>query len=189
MSFQTGAPSLGSSGASGSSGIGSVSQDVVGVFNDLEQVFRSARPMSASVREEAKLMEHPLESGAVVTDHMVVQPVGIELTMILKPEGYRDTYQEIRTLYLAGTILTVQTKTGSYPNQIIEAIPHEEDPSVFNTIMMTVRLREILIVNAEFEEVPYQAKKPGQSPTVSRGEVPAAEEPKGSWLSQTMGGK
>ena len=134
-------------------------------------------------------MEHPLESGAVVTDHMVVQPVGIELTMILKPEAYRDTYQEIRTLYLAGTLLTVQTKTGNYPNQVIEAIPHEEDPAVFDTIMMTVRLREVLIVKAEFEEVPYKAKKPKQSPTVSRGEVPTEEKPKGSWLASTMGGK
>ncbi len=168
----------------------SVSQDLIGVYDGYDQVFRNARPLSASVREEAKLMEHPLESGATIVDHMVHQPTGIELTMILLPENYRDTYQEIKTLWQEGKILTVQTKTDSYENQIIAALPHEEDPSVFNTVMLTLRLQEVTIVTAEFQEVPYQAKKPRQSPTTARGEVTPTEEPRGSWLSSvTKGGE
>lgn len=163
------------------------SQDVVGVFDGYDQVFRSARPMSASVREEAKLMEHPLESGATVTDHMVIQPVAIELSMMLEPETYRDTYKEIKTLFLAGKILKVQTKTDSYENQIIEALPHEEDPEIFDTIALTLRLKEITIITAEFKAV-YKAQRSGQSNTTSRGEV-QPEQKKGSWIAGVMGGK
>lgn len=157
------------------------SQDVVGVFDGYDQVFRAARPMSASVREEAKLMEHPLESGATVTDHMVVQPIGIELSMMLEPETYRDAYKEIKTLFLAGTILKVQTKTDSYENQIIEALPHEEDPEIFDTVALTLRLREITIVTAEYQAT-YKAQRSGQSNTTARGEVQPVEQKKGSWI-------
>ena len=157
------------------------SEDVVGVFDGYDQVFRAARPMSASVREEAKLMEHPLESGATVTDHLVIQPVGIELTMMLEPDTYRDTYKEIKTLFLAGKILKVQTKTDSYENQIIEALPHEEDPEIFDTIALTLRLREITIITAEYRAA-YKAQRPAQSNTAARGDVQPVEQKKGSWI-------
>ena len=149
-------------------------QDVVGVFDGYAQVFRDARPMKASVREEAKLMEHPVEDGTVITDHMVVQPVEIEISMTLRPETFQDTYNEIRDLFLQGKILTVRTKAGSYPNQLIQALPHEEAPEVFDTITLSLKLKEITVVQAQFEAV-YKAKRPAQSKTVERGETQPQE--------------
>lgn len=160
-------------------------QDVVCVLQEFTQVFRDARPMKASVKEEAKLMEHPLENGAVVTDHMVVQPVEIELAMTLTPETYRETYKEIKTLFLAGAILTVQTRAESYANQIIQALPHDEAPEVFDTITLTLKLKEVTIVQAAFEAV-YKAKSPKQGGTEERGEV-QPQERKGSWASKNIG--
>ena len=144
--------------------------DVVGVYDGYEQVFRDARPITASVREEAKMMEHPLESGAVVTDHMVIQPVEIELALTLTPETYRDTYTEIRDLYREGKLLTVQTRAGDYENQVIEALPHEENPDMYDTIAIGLKLKEVRIVTAQVEAT-YRAKSPAQSKTVDRGET------------------
>lgn len=164
----------------------SQSMDVVGVYSGFDQVFREARPMAATVKEEAKLMEHPTERGVVITDHMVVMPVEIELVMTLTAESYRDTYQEIKNLFLAGEMLTVQTKTGTYENQIIAALPHEESPDVFDTIDLTLKLKEVKVVQAEFEEVTFSASKPSQGSTADRGEVQPQEEPKGSWASRNL---
>ncbi|MDL2313395.1 hypothetical protein LJC36_00265 [Desulfovibrio sp. OttesenSCG-928-C14] len=159
-------------------------QDVVAVLDGYTQVFRAARPIKASVRDEAKLMEHPQESGGTVTDHEVFQPVAIELMLILQPENYRDTYREIKTLYRQGKILTVQTKADSYRNQVIEAIPHEEDPDKFDTIPLTLKLKEITIVTAQFQAV-YKPKNQAQSDTSDRGEV-QPEESQGSWASKNI---
>lgn len=160
-------------------------QDVVGVYSGFDQVFRDARPMSASVKEEAKLMEHPTERGVVITDHMVVQPVEIELVMTLTPETYRDTYKEIKSLFLAGEMLKVQTKADMYSNQLIAAMPHDEIPDVFDTFDLTLKLKEVKVIQAEFEAV-FKASNPKQSPTAERGEVQPQpeEESKGSWLAQ-----
>lgn len=162
----------------------SVNQDVVSVLDGFSQVFRDARPMAASVKEESKLMEHPTEDGAVITDHAVTQPVEIELVMTLTPDTYRDTYKEIKRLYLEKKILTVQTMAETYENQLIQAIPHEETPEVFDTIVLTLKLKEVKIVKAEFT-AEYKPKRAAQSTTTDRGEV-QPQEKKGSWASKNL---
>ena len=180
----SGSLSIGGSGIAGSASIGgnsvssafpaSASQDVVAVFDGFSQVFRDARPMKASIRREARLMEHPLENGSTVTDHMVVQPVEIELSMTLTPETFRETYRTIADLFHQGKILSVHTKADSYANLLIQALPHEETPEVFNTVALTLKLKEVTLVRPEFG-TGFKAKSLLQTETVDRGEVQPRE--------------
>ena len=178
------ADSASSGGISGAYPV-SASSDVVGVFDGFSQVFRDARPMKASVREEAKLMEHPVEDGSTVTDHMVVEAVEIELSMTLTPATYRETFKEIKDLFKQGKILNVQTKADSYANMVIQGLPHDEAPEIFDTVALSLKLKEITVVQAEFQAV-YKAKAPAQGKTDDRGEVQPQEE-KGSWASKNIG--
>jgi hypothetical protein len=150
--------------------------DVVGVYDGYSQVMRSARPVKAGVKEESKLMEHPLESGAAVTDHKVTQPVEIELMSTLLPADYLSAFQEIRLLFLTGAPLTVRTKAFAYKNMVIAGMPHEENPEVYDSITMTIKLKEVLRVTAKFEAV-FQAQNAPQGSTADRGEIQAEEHP------------
>lgn len=151
--------------------IPSAAFDEVAVYDqNFNQVFSNARPMHASIRDEAKVMEHPVETGATISDHIVFQPVEIDLSMILKSSNYRDTYQNIRQLYKAATVLIVQTKAGTYFNQLIQSIPHEEDPEIYDTIALSLRLKEVLFVTSISQALPTP-KYPANSSTVSRGTV------------------
>lgn len=162
----------------------SATMDVVAVLDDgFAQVFRDARPMKAAVKEEAKLMEHPLEDGSVVTDHMVIQPVEIELSMTLIPETYRETYKEIKEMFRQGKILTVMTRADTYANMIIQGLPHDEVPEIFDTVILSLNLKEVTIVRPEFTAV-YKAKAPAQSKTEDRGEAQPQQE--GSWASKNI---
>lgn len=153
--------------------------DVVGVFDsNFAQLFPLGRPLKALIREEAKVMEHPVESGATVTDHRVILPVEIEMTLMLNDAEYRDTYNAVKERYLKTEVLTVQTKTGSYPNMILASIPHEEVPDVFDAIPMFLRFREVLFVAAQFQALPPRAvRKPSDASTVKRGEQTGKPEP------------
>lgn len=133
----------------------SAAVDVVGVFDsNLAQLFQTARPIKAMVKEESKLMEHPGETGVSITDHRIFQPVEIELSLILKPEGYRDTYAQIKAAYTQLTPLSVQTKTGTYANMYVLAMPHDEDPDFFDTVAIALKLREVILVAAQFSQLP-----------------------------------
>lgn len=142
--------------------------DSVAVFTqEYEQLFRDARAIKAIVKEQAKVMEHPIETGAVITDHRIILPVEIELSLILTPNNYQNTYKAIRSYYLNGTLLVVQTRTGIYENQLISAIPHEETPEQYDAISLNLSLRQALFVTPEFSITPAN---PSDSTTVERGQ-------------------
>jgi hypothetical protein len=151
--------------------------DTVAVFTqDYRQVFQSARSIKAVVKEEAKVMEHPLETGAVITDHRIILPVEIELSLILKPSNYKDTYEEIKQYYLNSTLLIVQTRSGLYDNQLISSMPHEEDTELFNTIAIALSLKQVIFVNAQYGVAP---KNPKNSTTTNRGTQQGAQASRG----------
>jgi hypothetical protein len=142
--------------------------DNVAVFTqEFEQLFKDARSVKATIKEQSKVMEHPLENGAVITDHRIVLPVEIELSLILKPSSYQDTYKAIRSYYLNGTLLVIQTRTGIYENQIIQAIPHEETPEQYDAVALNLSLREALFVTPDGNIAP---EAPQDTTTVDRGQ-------------------
>jgi len=133
---------------------------------NFNQVFPRARAIKAVVKEEARVMEHPLESGATITDHRVILPVEIELSFILPPGDYQDTYRQIRQFYLNATLLIVQTKSGSYYNQLIASMPHEENPDQYNALTLALTLKEAQFAITAVDYSPENVK---QSSEVNRG--------------------
>src|ERR1700728_1467995 len=147
--------------------IPSFAVDTVAVFSQsYSQVFRGARPIKAVIKESSKVMEHPIENGAIVTDHRIVLPVEVQLSMILTPETYRETYDQIKQFYLEGTLLMVQSRSGIYFNQLIQEMPHEEDPTIYDTISLSLNLKQVQMVTAQYTTTP---RNPKNSNTVNRG--------------------
>jgi hypothetical protein len=163
----------------------SYAQDVVAVYTqDLTQVFPDARPIKAVIKEESKVMEHPVETGVITTDHRVILPVECELSMVVNSEDYPDVYQLVRGYYLNATLLIVQTKVGIYPNQMIAAMPHEEDPSLYNTVAIALKMKQVLFVTAAYGVVPKNVN----NSTVTDTGVQQPAVPSESALSQTATG-
>lgn len=122
--------------------------DVVAVFdNAFNRLFQDARPMKATVREPAKLMKHPVESGFTTTDHRVIMSIQIDLNMTLTPATYVDTYNQIKSVFLGVSTVQVQTITGLYSNFFIGDMPHEENPDHFDTITIVLKLEQVIIVS------------------------------------------
>lgn len=165
--------------------------DVLAVLDkDLNQVFPDVRAVKATVKEESKPMEHPLETGALVTDHRIILPVDIELSALVTVENYRAVYRQVKDIYLRGDLLTVQTRTDSYPSMLIATMPHEETGDMQDGVTLVITLREAKFVTAEFKEMKIPPPKPAakkNTDTVKRGEQRPVETPeprKGSYLSK-----
>lgn len=141
--------------------------DSVAVFTqDYQQLFKSARALKAVVKEQAKVMEHPVENGSIITDHRIILPVEIELTLILASSDYQNIYKNIRQYYINGTLLVVQTRSDIYQNQLIASMPHEEDPTQYDVIPLMLNLKQVQFVTAQYGVVP---KQPKNANTVKRG--------------------
>lgn len=141
--------------------------DYVAIFTqDYQQVFQQARAIKAVVKEQAKVMEHPVETGAIISDHRVILPVEIDLSLILASDDYQSVYKSIRQYYFNATLLVVQTRSGIYENQLISALPHEEDPNMFNALAIALSLKQVQFATAQYGVVP---RHPSNTTTVNRG--------------------
>lgn len=121
--------------------------DVVAVFTGkYKQVFPKARTIVAMIIEDSRTMDYPLETGAITTDHRVILPTEIQLTLMLNSADYRNVYNDIRSYWANGTTLIVQTKTTNYPDQLIVSLPHQESAEYYNAIPLTLNMKQVLYV-------------------------------------------
>lgn len=164
--------------------------DVVGVYDvDFNQVFPEARPLKASVSDEALFFKHPLESSATRTDHIIFQPIKISMPVMMSGEDYKSVYQQIKQIYRSQTQLIVQTKTDTYENIYIQSIPHEESAENFDSIIMNLMLEETQLA---VTVITFAPESQSDSDTKNRGQQESstpteAQEQRGSTLSRWFG--
>lgn len=152
-------------------------QDVIAVLNsNLVQVFERARAIKLSIGRGSKAMEHPLETGATITDHRIILPTTAELSLILASEDYPAVYQQIRDLFIKGELLTVQTRVDSFASMLIEKMPHEESSDIFDGVAVALSLKEAVFVTPQFSTVRVVAQ-PKDTKTVQRGQQQPTEPP------------
>lgn len=146
--------------------------DVVAILDsNLLQVFETARPVKASVKEDSKVPDHPLETGASTSDHIIFLPVEIEISMMLTGDEVRTVYQQIKAAFKAGQLFTVQTRSDSYKNMLIQGMPHEEATDMFNVLPLAFKLRNIVFIQPQYAAL--KARKPKNTTKVDRGEQQA----------------
>lgn len=141
--------------------------DAVAIFDDkFVQLFKNARSIKAVVKEQSKVMEHPIETGAIITDHRIILPTEIELSIMIVSADYKDVYKSIKQYFLQGTLLTVRTRSDTYSNQLIVSLPHEEDASLYEALTIALSLKQVVYVSPQYGITP---KYPSNSTTASRG--------------------
>lgn len=152
-----------------------MTDDVCVLDASLSQVFENARAIKATVRETSKAMEHPLEDGTTATDHRILEPAEVELSLVIAGEDYRATFQQVREYFRRGELLTVQTRVASYPSMMITGMPHEESPDAVDSVTLALTLKEVTLIAAQFSDL--KVARPADSKTVQRGEQ-QPQEPK-----------
>lgn len=162
--------------------------DIVAILDsNLNQVANGAKIINAQVIEESQVMSHPVETGGTIEDEIVFLPISISFNVILDVVSYRSTYQEIKQLYTKRTLLTVQTKADSYQSLVIENMPHDEDASIFDTIAISIRLKEVKFVETEYEAyTPTTVRNPADASNKRTGEASKTEASSGEWGSAAV---
>lgn len=172
--------------------------DVVKVALDSDpsaQVFTAARAMKVNLMPSSKLMDHPIEDGSLVTDFRIVNPKELELSVICTGKNWKTVYNQINTGYLNGELYTITTKSGVYPHMMMQAIPHDEVPDMFDVLAVSIKFREVMLAVTNYTALPAkQVKKPDDVSTTPRGSVSSTATSKSvvssgaDWLAKTFPG-
>lgn len=166
--------------------IPTLAYDVVGIYDEeFSQVLFNARPVKAAIKQTSRPMEHPLETGAIITDHKIVNPVEIDLSLICDSTDYRSVYSQARDLFRNSALLSVQTRTAIYGNMIITDMPHEETPELYDAIPIMLRLKEVVQVKSTPTYAPRDEKL---LDTKQRGEQQGKKIDSGSFADEVQAG-
>lgn len=163
--------------------------DIVAILDsqNFRVLFDGASPMRVTVRETSKMTSFTVEDGTERSDHRVIDPVEIDLSVLLTDQT-RTVFEELRSLFLSGIPLIVQTKVRSYPDMVIIEMPHDETPDQGESIPVSVRLKQLRTITPEYGALPPRSvANRNQSSTVKRGsqqteEATTAETRKASTL-------
>lgn len=130
------------------------SEPVIAILDeDGEQLFETVSILDVSVGESKTYSNHTLENGEVATDNAITNQNRINLQLVLDPDDYIEVFSEIKTLFNDNAVFSIQTRVDTYENMYIEAMPHEEGPSMANTVAINLSLVEQQISSTTSQEL------------------------------------
>lgn len=128
-------------------------------------------------RDEMVITDHPVETGAAISDHAFPRPVEVEMQIGWSDStggyvGYaRDAYEELVALQRQREPFTVTTGSRRYSNMLVSSISLQKDEKTEHISAITVRLREVIIVSTQTTSAPKsaQANEAKTGSTTDRG--------------------
>ena len=122
--------------------------------------------MNADVKVESKITTHPVESGVVVSDHKIINPIEISMRIVMPVYLYESVIKQLKDFYNRSEKLVVLTKDGVYKNMIVEKLPHTETPENYDRLVFDIGFKEVLIVDPKAQNAPANSDN---SDTVNTG--------------------
>ena len=118
--------------------------------------------MDAKVNVESDLCDHPIETGAVVTDASIILPVNAEVTVVMPTFFAERIYEQMYDLYKTKKEkIILQTKYRVYKNLVLQNIEYELEHDTIDRTKFVLTLREIqeYLVNDTLGEIATEVEK------------------------------
>ena len=97
---------------------------------------------------------NPVEFGADVADHAIIQPRTLELVAVVSKNRISAAYLDMQELQRERQPISVQTGLELYQDMLITSLNVSQDKDTRNIIRMQISLNEVLITRAETVEYP-----------------------------------
>lgn len=135
-----------------------------------------------SAQDELTITEHPVESGANITDHAFKNPAllsvtygwsqsGTALNGLISGAGLtpspRDVYQQLLDLQESRQPFNVVTGKRLYENMLIRSLSQVTDVEGENCLLVDMDLQEIIIVSTQTTSTLDNAADPAQNSDLS----------------------
>lgn len=139
--------------------------------------------------ETLDLTEHPVEEGLDITDHAIIRPVEVQLINVMTltpligdtavPRRHFDLYERLRELWRLRQPVALVTRLRAYESLIITEVSTPITADDGESLVPSVRLREVRIVQGQTAKLPPEYLAPSVS------DVAAAEIDEGSQPADT----
>lgn len=106
------------------------------------QLFETIVILEMSTSPSNTFAEHTLEDGTVVSDNKIKNQTRINVTAILSPDDFKESYDKIKEADTNNTKFTIQNRVDTFDSMYIEAYPYSESSKIANTIAININFIE-----------------------------------------------
>lgn len=113
--------------------------------------------MDANVDITSELCDHPVETGQVITDASVQNPITATVNIVMPTAFYTKIYEQVLDYYNNKKKIILLTKFGMYQNMVIKAMPYKLQHADVDRPIISLTLRQIMEVEPTYESMNVNA--------------------------------
>lgn len=148
--------------------------------NKLNEVLTGMQVSRIAFEDNAKLFEHPIETGVVITDHEIFEPKRVVIQAYISNDD-ETTLTELEQLYLSGSPLKIRAGNKIIEKAIIASKPFEINGAIFDKTLYNIAFRGYLEVTPTYSKMPpRKVQKKANASRVNSG-VKQAKQIQKSW--------
>lgn len=106
--------------------------------------------MEADVDITSDLCDHPVETGSVITDNAIVQPISAKVKIAMPTAFAQRIYAEMIKFYQQKKYIILQTKFAAYRNMVIESMPFKLENATVDRPQIELSLRQVMEVEPQY---------------------------------------
>ena len=115
---------------------------------------------AAEVNISSSLAEHPIETGQVIMDTSIRNPVKAKVDIYMPTMFYTAIYDEIRTYFDTKKKIILLTKFGLYENMVLASMPYKLQVNTVDRPVITLDLQEVREVEPEVQYIEADTVQP-----------------------------
>ena len=126
------------------------------------------------------LCDHPTETGSIITDNAIINPISIKIEVAMPTALYTRIYAQIVKYYQQKKFIIVQTKFAMYRNMVIQNMPYKLDNSTVDRPVIELLLRQVMEVQPQYTNATQttgnsitNARDSEDNDTIDRGRLTA----------------
>lgn len=140
--------------------------------------------VNAEVNPSSDLCQHPVETGQVITDNAILNPVKATVRIVMPTAFYTRIYDQIKKYFEKKQFIILQTKFASYRNMVITAMPFKLENQSVDRAQIDLNLEQVLLVSPQYTSATENTDNninesstlnPNDSDTADLGRVSATE--------------
>ena len=106
--------------------------------------------IKADVDITSDLCDFPIETGSIITDNAIVQPITIKVQIALPTAFATRIYAEMIKYYQKKKYIMVQTKFAMYRNMVIQSMPFKLENETIDRPIVELTLRQVVEVEPQY---------------------------------------
>lgn len=96
------------------------------------------------------LCDHPTETGSVITDNAITNPISMKIEVAMPTALYTRIYTQMIKYYQEKKFILVQTKFAMYRNMVISAMPYKLENGTVDRPVVELELRQVMEVSPQY---------------------------------------